>query len=65
MLSTEGERGTFLCVCVGEGGIWLESFRMCPLLLILVFLSKNANRPEIECISKCNRESEGIFSKYG
>lgn len=61
VLSTEGERGTFLWGV----GIWLESFCMCSLLFILVFLSKNANRPEIECISKCNRESEGIFSKYG
>lgn len=30
-----------------------------------VFLSKNANRPEIERISKRNRETKCIFSKYG
>lgn len=35
------------------------------LLRMRVFLSKNANRPEIECISKCNKEVRCIFSKYG
>lgn len=34
-------------------------------LPIRAFLSKNANRPEIDCISKCNREAKCIFSKYG
>lgn len=41
------------------------TFCMFSLLPIWVFLSKNANRPEIECISKCNREVKCIFSTYG
>lgn len=41
------------------------AFCMFSLLPMWVFLSKNANRPEIECIRKCNREARYIFSKYG
>jgi hypothetical protein len=48
-----------------SAGDVVRTLHMFSLLLILVFLSKNANRPEIECISKCNRDAEGIFSKYG
>lgn len=40
-------------------------FCMLSLLPIREFLSKNANRPEIECISKCNRELKCIFRKCG
>ena len=35
------------------------------LLPIRAFVHKNANRPEIDCISKCHREARCIFSRYG
>lgn len=41
------------------------TFFMLSGLPIRGFLSKNANRPEIECISKCNRELKCIFRKCG
>lgn len=47
-----------------EGNV-VRTFCMFSRLPIRVFLSGNANRPEIECISKCNREVKCIFSKYG
>lgn len=73
-VTTQGGKVCFGDLCAEHRGperslsvgvVWLEPFWMLSLLLIRVFLSKNANRPEIECISKCNREAEDIFSKYG